>query len=97
VKGINVPCLNVPASQNPQNMQVTQPNPFGNHGSNTIGERLMQPIVQDAEFVDQAIDFQDEDAQRRWTETLTRDPSRNLPPGKSVPAVTSDEFGRATV
>ncbi len=54
-----------------------------------------QPTVQDAEFVDQAVDFQDDDAQRRWAETETGNPSRNLPAGKAVPGAAVNDFSRA--
>ncbi|MGP0061560.1 MAG: substrate-binding domain-containing protein [Beijerinckiaceae bacterium] len=53
-----------------------------------------QPTVQEAEFIDQAVDFQDDDAQRRWAQDLTSDPSRTLPADKPVPRAALDEFGR---
>ena len=50
--------------------------------------------ISEAEFIDQAVDFQDDDAQRRWAQDLTSDPSRTLPADKPVPRAALDEFGR---
>ena len=44
-----------------------------------------QPIVQETEFVDQTIDFQDDDDQRRSTQDIVSNPSRGLLPDKDVP------------
>lgn len=44
-----------------------------------------QPTIQDAEFIDQGVVFQDELDQRRWGQSLLDDPRRGLLPGKDVP------------
>ncbi|MGO9008048.1 MAG: substrate-binding domain-containing protein [Beijerinckiaceae bacterium] len=54
-----------------------------------------QATVQEAEFVDQTIDSQEGDAQSRWAQDLTNDPSRTLGPDKAVPKGAVDAFGRA--
>lgn len=54
-----------------------------------------QATVKEAEFVDQAIDFQDDDAQRNWTNGIGDDPTRGLPSGKSVPGAAVEAFARA--
>jgi phosphate transport system substrate-binding protein len=47
-----------------------------------------QPIIQEAEFVDQAIDFQDPDEQRQATVDVLTNPTRGLLPDKEVPRET---------
>ena len=54
-----------------------------------------QATVQEAEFVDQTIDSQEGDAQSRWAQDSTNDPSRTLGPDKAVPKGAVDAFGRA--
>jgi phosphate transport system substrate-binding protein len=44
-----------------------------------------QPIVQEAEFVEQTIDFQNEDDQQRTTQDIVSNPTRGLLPDKDVP------------
>jgi phosphate transport system substrate-binding protein len=44
-----------------------------------------QPIVHEAEFVDQTIDFQDDEDQRRSTQEIVSNPSRGLLPDKEIP------------
>jgi phosphate transport system substrate-binding protein len=44
-----------------------------------------QPIVQDAEFVEQTIDFQDPEEQRKSTAAVASNPTRGLLPDKDVP------------
>jgi hypothetical protein len=43
-----------------------------------------QPAVVEAEFVDQAVEFQDNPGQRRWWEALMSNPSLGLTPDKQV-------------
>lgn len=54
-----------------------------------------QPIVKEAEFVDQAVDFEDGAAQSNWVKDAVDDPSRTLGPDKPVPGRELDAFGRA--
>ena len=58
-----------------------------------------QPIVQETEFVEQTIDFQDDEDQRRSTQDIVSNPSRGLLPDKDVPrdALRSFEALLATV
>jgi phosphate transport system substrate-binding protein len=54
-----------------------------------------QTTVQDAEFVDQAIDFEDDDVQSRWAHDIASDPSRTLPADKPVPRGSLQTFAWA--
>jgi len=44
-----------------------------------------QPIVQEAEFVEQTIDFQNDEDQRRTTQDIVSNPTQGLLPDKDVP------------
>jgi phosphate transport system substrate-binding protein len=54
-----------------------------------------QPTVTDAEFVNQAIDFEDDDAQGRWAREAVNDPARTLGDDKPIPVAASRAFSRA--
>ncbi|WOJ89868.1 phosphate ABC transporter substrate-binding/OmpA family protein [Methylocapsa polymorpha] len=55
-----------------------------------------QATVQEAEFVDQGITFQDSSEQHSWTESILANPSRTLPAGKLVPSDAIQQFRRLT-
>jgi phosphate transport system substrate-binding protein len=44
-----------------------------------------QPTVQEAEFVEQTVDFQDDGDQRTWVQDIASNPNRGLLPDKDVP------------
>jgi phosphate transport system substrate-binding protein len=54
-----------------------------------------QPIVTDAEFVNQAIDFEDDQSQSRWVQDVLGNASRTLGYDKPVPASEANSFSRA--
>lgn len=45
-----------------------------------------QKTVVDAGFIDQAIEFEDENEQKRWADVLSERPQTALPEGKEIPA-----------
>jgi len=53
-----------------------------------------QPTIEEAEFVEQSVMFEDEDEQRQWASAFASDPKRSLPLGKVVPANALAEFRR---
>ena len=55
-----------------------------------------QPTIDEAEFVDQSVMFEDESEQSQWASAFAGDPKRGLPPGKVVPANTIAEFAKLT-
>jgi phosphate transport system substrate-binding protein len=54
-----------------------------------------QPTVTDAEFVNQAIDFEEDELQRNWTQDVLANSSRTLGYDKPVPASEAGSFSRA--
>jgi phosphate transport system substrate-binding protein len=54
-----------------------------------------QDTVREAEFVDQAVDFQDDAAQRDWVRDVSDDPGRTLAADKPVPRAAVNGFSRA--
>jgi phosphate transport system substrate-binding protein len=55
-----------------------------------------QPTVVEAEFVDQAVEFQDNPGQRQWREALMSNPSLGLTPDKQVATNATRQFGGLT-
>jgi phosphate transport system substrate-binding protein len=55
-----------------------------------------QPTIEEAEFVDQAVMFEDESEQSQWASAFSSDPKRGLPSGKVVPANAIAEFKKLT-
>jgi phosphate transport system substrate-binding protein len=54
-----------------------------------------QPTVTDAEFVNQAIDFEEDDLQNRWAQDVLNNSSRTLGYDKPIPASVANAFNRA--
>ncbi len=54
-----------------------------------------QPTVTDAEFVNQAIDYEEDDLQNRWTQDVLNNSSRTLGYDKPIPASAANSFNRA--
>ena len=55
-----------------------------------------QPTVVEAEFVDQAVEFQDNPGQRQWREALMSNPSLGLTPDKQAATNATRQFGGLT-
>jgi phosphate transport system substrate-binding protein len=55
-----------------------------------------QPTIDEAEFVDQSVMFEDETEQNQWASAFGGDPKRGLPPGKVAPANAIAEFAKLT-
>ncbi len=55
-----------------------------------------QPTIDEAEFVDQSVMFDDEAEQSQWASAFAGDPKRGLPPGKVAPANAIAEFAKLT-
>ena len=55
-----------------------------------------QPVIEEAEFIEQAVGFQAEDEQKRWAETFASSPRLGLPAGKTPPAGAVSAFKRLT-
>jgi phosphate transport system substrate-binding protein len=55
-----------------------------------------QPTIEEAEFVEQSVVFQNESEQRQWASAFASDPRRGLPPGKVVPADAITDFTKLT-
>ncbi len=55
-----------------------------------------QPTIDEAEFVDQSVMFEDESEQSQWASAFAGDPKRGLPAGKVAPANAIAEFAKLT-
>jgi phosphate transport system substrate-binding protein len=51
-----------------------------------------QPVIEDAEFIDQRVVLEDETDQRNWASNLSSNPDRGLPADKHVPRGAGDDF-----